>query len=183
VTALEGMRPALPARLKQTSRNSSRPPSSDPPAHPCPRRPWSKRRRGGQLGHLGSTRTLLPVEEVDEVVRIKPEAGTSCQARLSGDDPTPWRHQVIERPPIEPIVTAYHWHQLLGSACGEMTRAPWPAGVPSGTYGPRVQAMVAWCTGAYCLSKRMPQQRMQEGFDIPLSVGTISQLERATTAA
>jgi transposase len=183
VTALEGMMQALHAQLKQTSRNSSRPPSSDSPAHPRPRRPRSKRRRGGQPGHPGSTRTLLPVEEVDEVVSIKPEACTYCQARLSGDDPTPWRHQVMELPPIEPIVTEYQWHQLLCSACGEMTRAPWPAGVPSGTYGPRVQATVALCTGAYRLSKRATQQMMHDVFDLPLSVGTISHLEQATTAA
>src|SRR5499426_2167916 len=80
VTTLAGMMQALHAQLKQTSRNSSRPPSSDPPAPPRPRRPRSKRRRGGQPGHLGSTCTLLPVEEIDEVVNIKPEAYTSCQA-------------------------------------------------------------------------------------------------------
>jgi transposase len=183
VTALEGMMQALHAQLKQTSRHSSRPPSSDPPAHPRPRRPRSTRRRGGQPGHPGSTRTLLPVEAVDEVVSIKPEACTSCQARLSGNDPTPWRHQVMELPPIEPIVTEYHWHQLLCSACGEVTRAPWPAGVPSGTYGPRIQATVALCTGAYRLSKRTTQQAMAEVFGVPMSVGTVSQLEQATTVA
>jgi transposase len=91
--------------------------------------------------------------------------------------------QVIDLPPIEPIVTEYHWHQLLCSACGEVTRAPWPAGVPSGTYGPRGQAPVALCTGAYRLSKRATQQMMHDVFDLPLSVGTISQLEHATTAA
>ena len=100
----------------------------------------------------------------------------NCQASLAGDDPTPWRHQVREIPPIKPLVTEYQWHQLPCAACGEMTRAPWPAGVPSGTYGPRVQAMVALCTGAYRLSKRMTQQMMHEVFGIPLSVGTISQL-------
>ena len=183
VTALEGMMQALHAQRKQTSRNSSRPPSSDPPAPPRPRRPRSERRRGGQPGHPGSTRTLLPVEEVDEVVSIKPEACTSCQARLSGDDPTPWRHQGIDLPPSEPIVTESHWHQVFCSACGEGTRAPWPAGVPSGTYGPRGQATVALCTGAYRLSKRATQQRRQDVFDLPLSVGTISPLEHATTAA
>ena len=183
VTALESMMQALHAQLTQTSRNSSRPPSSDPPVHPRPRRPRSKRRRGGQPGHPGSTRTLLPVEAVDKVVSIKPEVCTYCQARLSGDDPTPWRHQVMELPPIKPIVTEYQWHQLFCSACGEVTRAPWPAGVPSGTYGPRVQAMVALCTGAYRLSKRATQQMMHDVFALPLSVGTISQLEHATTAA
>jgi len=61
----------------------------------------------------------------------------------------PWRHQVIEIPPIQPVVTAYQWHQWVCTACGEVTRAPWPAGVPSGTYGPGIQATGAWCTGAY----------------------------------
>ena len=71
---------------------------------------------------------LIPVDEVDEVVVLKPEQCTHCQAPLSGDDPTPWRHQVIEMPPIKPVVTEYQWHQLVCPACGETTRAPWPAG-------------------------------------------------------
>jgi len=47
----------------------------------------------------------MPVEEVDEVVVIKPEQCAHCQAPLSGDDPKPWRQQVIEMPPIKPVVT------------------------------------------------------------------------------
>src|SRR5215217_4345779 len=173
----------LQAQLNQTSRNSSRPPSSDSPRPQRPSLPRGKRRRGGQPGHPGHTRTVLPVNAVDEVVVLKPEACTQCHAPLAGDDPTPWRHQVIEIPPIKPVLTEYQWHQLACPACGETTRAPWPAGVPSGTYGPRVQATVALCTGAYRLSKRTTQQMMDEVFGVPLSVGTISPVEQATTAA
>jgi transposase len=181
VHALQEQVRALQEQLNQTSRNSSRPPSSDPPQSRPPRRPGGNRGRGGQPGHPGHTRTLLPVEEVDEVVVIKPEQCMHCQAPLSGDDPRPWRHQVIEIPPIKPVVTEYQWHELICSACGEATRAPWPAGVPSGTYGPRVQATVALYTGSYRLSKRTTQQMMDDVFGVPMSVGTISQLERATT--
>src|SRR5215471_13276810 len=183
VATLEALVQALQDQLNQTSRNSSRPPSSDPPQYERPRRPRSKRRRGGQPGHPGHTRTLLPVEAVDAVVVLKPEACPQCHASLSGDDPMPWRHQVIEIPPITPVVTEYQWHQLVCAACGEVTRAPWPTGVPSGTYGPRVQATVALYTGAYRLSKRTTQQMMDDVFGVPVSVGTISQLEQATTAA
>ncbi len=183
VVTLEGMMQALQEQLHQTSRNSSRPPASDPPHSERPRRPRSTRRRGGQPGHPGHTRTLVPVDEVDEVVVIKPEQCTHCQAPLSGEAPTPWRHQVIEIPPIKPVVTEYQWHQLVCAACGEASRAPWPKGVPSGTYGPRVQAMVALCTGAYRLSKRTTHQVMDEVFGVPMSVGTISPLEQATTEA
>ena len=182
VTALVAMVQALQEQLRQTSRNSSRPPSSDPPLPQRPHRPRGQRRRGGQPGHPGSTRTLIPVEEVDEVVVIKPAQCTHCQAPLSGDDPQPWRPQVLELPPIKPVVTEYQWHQLACPACGETTRAPWPAGVPSRTYGARVQATVALCTGAYRLSKRTTQQVMAEVFGVPMSVGTISPLEQATTA-
>jgi transposase len=179
--ALEGMMQALQAQLKQTSQNSSRPPSSDPPQHPRPRRPRGQRRRGGQPGHAGHTRTLVPVEDVQEFVVLKPVHCPHCQTPFSGDDPAPWRHQVLEIPPIRPLITEYQWHQLVCAACGEVTRAPWPAGVPNGTYGPRVQAMVALCTGAYRLSKRMTQRMMEDVFGVPMSVGTVSQLEHATT--
>ncbi len=183
VATLEGMMEAVQEQLTRTSRNSSRPPSSDPPHHERPRRPRSQRRRGGQPGHPGHTRTLIPVDEVDEVVVLKPAQCTHCQAPLLGDDPTPWRHQVIEIPPMKPVVTAYQWHQLVGAACGEVTRAPWPEGVPSGTYGPRVQATVSLCTGAYRLSKRTTQQMMDEVCGVPMRVGTIGPWEQATTAA
>src|SRR5690349_5607645 len=57
----------LEARLGQTSANSSRPPSSDPPQAPArPKAPPSDRNRGGQPGHRGTFRALLPVEQVDE---------------------------------------------------------------------------------------------------------------------
>jgi transposase len=173
----------LQEQLHQTSRNSSRPPSSDPPSHARPPRPRSQRRRGGQPGHPGSTRPLMPVEAVDAVVVIKPEHCRHCHAPLAGEDPKPWRHQVFEMPPIKPVVTEYQWHQLVCAGCGEVTRAPWPEGVPSGTYGPRVQATVALYTGAYRLSKRTTQQMMEEVFGVPMSVGTIGPLAQATTAA
>ena len=171
----------LEEQLNQNSRNSSRPPSSDPPQSVRPKRPRSQRRRGGQPGHPGHTRTLIPVEEVDEIVVLKPDQCGGCHAPLSGDDATPFRHQVLEVPPIKPVVTEYQWHQLVCPVCGETTRAPWPKGVPSGTYGPRVHATVALCTGSYRLSKRTTTRVMDDLFGVPMSVGTISQSEKITT--
>src|SRR4030088_104993 len=63
----------LEARLGQDSSNSSHPPSSDPPQAPVrPKAPPSGRKRGGQPGHRGACRGLLPVEQVDEVVAVVP---------------------------------------------------------------------------------------------------------------
>lgn len=80
VQALEAQNGTLQERLNQTSRNSSRPPSSDPPQRPQLRRARSGRRRGGQPGHTGHTRRLLPGEEVNEVVVLKPDRCSGSQA-------------------------------------------------------------------------------------------------------
>src|SRR5215467_2796559 len=112
VVAWEAMVQALQEQLKQDSRNASRPPSSDSPASQRPKRSRGKRRRGGQPGHPGHTRTLIPVEDVDEVVPLKPAQCPHCQTPFVGDEPTPWRHQGMEIPPIQPTITEYQWHQL-----------------------------------------------------------------------
>ena len=62
-------------------------------------------------------------------------------------------------------------------------RAAWPAGVPPGGFGPRVQAIAALCTGAYPVSKRTTQSVLHDLFGVTLCVGTISTLEHATIQA
>jgi transposase len=91
-------------QLSTNSRNASRPPSSAPPQSQRRSRPRGQRRRGGQPDQPGHTRLLMPVESVDEVVGRQPEQGSGCHAPVSGDDPTPLRHQVRERPPLQPVV-------------------------------------------------------------------------------
>ena len=182
---LEATVQRLLERLQQDSQNSSQPPSSDPP-HALGRRPRrvpSGRKRGGQPGHPGQTRTVVPLEDVDTLVPIKPRQCLRCQYPLEGEDPQPYRHQVTELPPITPVVTAYQLHRLVCPACGTSTRAPLPLGVPTGGFGPRVQAIVALCTGAYRLSKRTTQEVMADLFGIPMSLGTIPHLEQATVQA
>jgi transposase len=175
----------LKERVQQDSRTSSRPPSSDPPQARTqrPRHDPSGRRPGGQLGHEGHTRALLPVEEVASIVPVKPGQCRRCQHPLQGEDPQPQRHQVAEIPPVKPVVTEYQLHRLHCPVCGASTRAELPAGVPMGGFGPRVQAITALCTGAYHLSKRTTQQVMTDLFGLPLSIGTLVNLEEATAQA
>src|SRR5262245_22834303 len=164
IAALETTVQQLLERLQQDSHNSSRPPSSDPPQamQPRPRRVPSGRKRGGQPGHQGQSRALVPIEEVETVIPVKPQPCLRCQHPLQRDDPQPYRHQVTEVPPVRPVVTESQIHRLSGPACGVPTRADLPCGVPPGGFGPRVQAMVALCTGAYRLSKRTTQEVMAD---------------------
>jgi transposase len=185
VAALEAMVQQLREQLQQTSRTSSRPPSSDPPQALAkrPRREPSGRRPGGQPGHEGHARGLVPGEQVDVVVPVKPERCRRCQQPLQGEDLQPQRHQVTEIPPVKPVVTEYQLHQLVCSACGEATRAEVPSGVPTGGFGPRLQAITALCTGAYHLSKRPTQSALKDLFGIQMGLGTIATLEQAAVQA
>ena len=175
----------LTARLQQDSRTSSRPPSSDPPQAIAtrPRREPGGRRPGGQPGHEGQARALVPVDQVDVVIPVKPEWCPRCQHPLPGEDPQPQRHQVAEIPPMRPVITEYQVHRLVCPGCGEATRAEVPPGVPSGGFGPRVQAVAALCTGAYHLSKRTTQSVLADLFGLSMSLGTVANLEHATVQA
>src|SRR5262249_47833306 len=185
VAALEATIQQLLERLHQDSHNSSRPPSSDPPqALPQrPRRVPSGRKRGGQPGHPGEIRTLVSSEAGDTLILVKPWQCRHCKHPWQGEDPQPYRHQVTELPLVKPVVTEYHLHRLRCPACGMSTRADVPVGVPTGSFGPRVQAIVALCTGAYRLSKRTTQEVMADLFGLPMSLGTIPHLEQATVQA
>src|ERR671932_2384316 len=102
----------LEARLGQTSANSWRPPSSDPPqASARPKAPPSGRKRGGQPGHRGTFRALLPVEQVDEVVEVVPGRYRHCGHPLPESAGRQrgrvWRHQVVELLPLAVRVTEY----------------------------------------------------------------------------
>ena len=173
----------LSERVGQHSRNSSRPPSSDPPGAPERERKVSGRKAGGQPGHRGEGRKLLPVEEVDEVVEVKPEVCGKCGHVLCGSDPDPARHQVTDLPPVVCTTTEYRLHTLGCPECGEQTRAQLPDGVSWGRFGARLQAMVAVLSGAYRLSKRNIAGILQDFFGVEMGLGTVSALEEATSAA
>lgn len=174
----------LEARLARYSGNSSQPPSSDPPGAPPPARPKrTGRRRGGQPGHKKHTRVLLPPEKVTRTVTLKPCACRRCGGALQGDDADPYRHQVTDIPKVVASVVEYRLHTLRCGGCGTTTRATLPAGVPTGQFGPRLQAAVSLLSGDYRLSKREIEEVVEDFFGVPIAVGSVSNLEQATSEA
>src|SRR4051794_8965074 len=169
----------LEARLKLNSTNSSKPPSSDPIGMKRkPPAPPSGKKRGGQPGHRKTQRVLVPPEKVREAVECKPDACRRCGHGLVGDDPEPLIHQVAELPRIEPIVDEYRLHRLTCPACRAATCGTLPAGVPTGGFGPYLQAVLAMFAGAYRLSKRQIRQVAADVFTLSICTGMISKLER-----
>jgi transposase len=182
--ALQQQVDQLKQRLKQNSTNSSRPPSSDPPhVKRRPPTPATGRKRGGQPGHARQQRPLVPPEQIKQSVPVKPSACRKCGQALHGEDPQPRRHQVAEIPPVQAEVTEYRLHRLICTACGTRTSASLPVGVPTGAFGPRLQALLAVLAGGYRLGKRPIRQLASDLFGLSISTGMVAKLERATAEA
>lgn len=175
---LEARVAELERRLNRSSRNSSLPPSQDPPS--APKRPgWkgSGRTRGGQPGHEGRHRPLLPLEQVDEVVDHWPERCRSCAHTFAEpelvDALEPWRHQVAELPPIAVRVSEHRLHSVSCPQCATATRAEPPRELPRSAFGPRLQAAVVTLAVRNRVSRRDTTELARELFGVELATGSV----------
>jgi transposase len=184
LTALATELAQLRERIGRSSRNSSKPPSSDGPGFKPPeRRKGSGRKRGGQPGHPGSGPEPLPIERVDEVVEYHPDACRRCGTLLHGEDPDPLRHQVIEIPPITPVVIEHRLHRLVCPCCSTSTCATLPAEVEGSHYGPRLSALVGLLGSAFPLSFSKTQALLQQLVGVEMSRGAIARVRQRLSAA
>ena len=177
----------LKAKLSQSSSNSNRPPSSDSPGqHEArPGKAPTGRRAGGQPGHKGWKRTLLPAEKVNRTQDCYPPrcrrrgCGRRLPRRPLGE---PIRHQVVEVPAIEPHVAEYRLFRVACD-CGKVTCAPLPDGVPRGMCGPRLIALIALLTGVCRNGRRDAVKLLGDVLGIHISLGALSEAEARVSEA
>jgi transposase len=174
---LEARVAELERRLNRSSRNSSLPPSQDPPsAPPRPRGEGSNRKRGGQHGHEGKYRRLLRPEQVDEIVEHWPDRCGSCAHAFAEADrvdaAVPSRRQVAELPPIAVRVTEHRLHRVCCPECASVTTAQAPA-ASRWAFGPRLQAAAVTLAVRNRRSRRATTELARELFGIELSTGTV----------
>ena len=184
---LEARVAELEQRLNRNSRNSSLPPSADPPsAAPRPRQTASGRERGGQPGHKGRSRPLLALERVDELVEHWPQRCACGHVFCTAEREAvaePARHQVAELPPTAVILSEHRLQRLRCPDCGATTRAELPAEVPPGAFGPRLQAAVATLAVRNRVSRRDAAELVRELFGCRLASGTIDAIVQGAGAA
>jgi transposase len=140
VKELEGQRAT-------TSRNSSKPPSSDGLARgPRSLRRASGRKPGGQPGHRGASLRL--VDTPDHIVVRRPPVCPQCAASLADEEVDGVeRRQVVEVPPVQAIVTEYQSFRVCCPHCQTRVRGAFPAAVRAPVqYGPRLRALTVYLT-------------------------------------
>lgn len=173
----------LEERLRQNSSNSSKPPSQDPPSVKRPGKVSTGRKRGGQPGHKGMARTMVPPDQVDRMVDVKPTVCHGCGGHLEGEDVHPARHQVAELPEIRLLVTEYRVHELVCPGCGARNVGALPEGVPTGVFGVRLLAVVGMLTGVYRISRRNVACLMLDLFGVEMGTGSVSACEKKLSHA
>lgn len=149
---------ALERERSTDSGTSSKPPSTDRPGRGrrSPRQ-RSERDPGGQQGHPGTTRRQ--VENPTFTNDHAPMSCGGCGAGLEGAEVVSVeRRQVIEVPPVEPIVVE-HRIEHRRCTCGHITQAEAPAGVNAPVqYGECVRAAILKLSGRH----KMPVAQIAE---------------------
>ena len=143
---------SLERQLGRSSRNSSAPPSSDPPGkRQSPRsKDSSERKQGAQDGHEGHGRELLPASAVDEVIVHWPERCGCGHVFAPGELVVPAgepnRHQVEELPVIATRVIEHRAQRVRCPGCGKCARAQLPAQVTKSARSDRACRRLSRCS-------------------------------------
>ena len=180
---------ALEERLGQNSRNSHKPPSTDTRQGPRPNpKPPSGRNPGGQLGHEGKNRGLLPPDQIDHFVAYIPKTCENCHAPLPkpGPDAQPSiRHQVADLPPKACEVTEHGGFAVACEDCGHVNHGVIPDEVLRYSFGPRLTALASFLSGASQGSRRQTEEIFEDVLGVPggIALGTVSNMEAEASQA
>jgi transposase len=169
----------LEAKIKRppkTSKNSSTPPAAGQKGK-CKRSSVSRsnRKRGPKVGHPGTSRQRVAPEVVIECqVASCSECGaelTDAEQRLLG------RSQVVEIPPVQPVVVEAERYGCTCPECGTWQAADYPPGMEAErVFGGRLEAVVTYLHEVHHLSYARLQVVMQVLFGLLISVGALVNL-------
>lgn len=171
--ALRAENTELRARLNKNSTNSHQPPSSDRPFKRPPPKEKGTRKPGGQPGHKGVTRAVIPPEKVNERKELRPEV-CPCGQSLQGVPGVgkPNVRQVVELPSITPHVIEYLLQSVRCPCCRALNAPVLPPEATTCT-GPNLTALVATLVGEYHLSRDAAAALLQTVLGIPICPATV----------
>lgn len=184
--ALSGRIAELEARLGQSSRNSSLPPSSDSPKSRAERRAAAreqqkarateeKRSRGKQPGAPGAN---LPMSETpDEVLSLEPERCASCGEDLSSAPVEGFSRRQVFDTPVPVLVCTEHRAARRRCSCGVVSSGTFPneAKAPA-SYGSNVRAAALYLLHAQHCSVERTAKALSEMLGVPVSTGFVASL-------
>lgn len=173
IEALEIENRDLKERLNSNSSNSSLPPSKDfKKKKNRNHRPSSGKSSGGQPGHKGHHRELLPPDKVDVTQHCLLPPSCLCGGKINCSDDVV-RHQVHELPVLKLHVTEYQLQKGCCENCHRKQIASLPEGITWGITGPRLTSFMSELVSKYGLSRREQKGFLSEHFNFNISLGTV----------
>lgn len=169
----------LQEQLNTNSKNSSLPPSSDKKKEKLIK-PKTGRNRGGQPGHQASQRKIIPSDQVDQIIECKPDIECKCGGSIVIDSKFQ-QHQVFEIPIPKFEVNEYRIFNGYCDACHDTYKGNLPTGITWKGFGVRAQAMVSLLTSKYRLSKRLVQAWFKDVYQMPICIGSVSNVENTVS--
>jgi transposase len=172
IKRLREMLDKLIKKPKLNSKNSSQPPSQDPPYQPKSERAKSNKPSGGQLGHQGKTLEWQP--KIDEIVVHAPQGQCECgKAYSQGKLLSVEKRQVLDLP--EPkLHVIEHQAQTWECSCGRIRRAEFPSQVSARVqYGSRLRGLGLYLMNTHYLSLERVGQYFAEVYQAPISQGSL----------
>jgi transposase len=165
----------LKARLGQppkTPGNSSVPPSVGFKANRAERRARKRRR-----GHDGISRRR---QRPDVIVRCRPTTCDGCGEPLPlAGQRRVGRSQVVELPPVHPVVIEGWQYAARCRSCGTRTKGSYPAGLePTRTFGPQIEALLGYFHERHHVSYERLVEVCRDVFSLSISEGGIDQALR-----
>jgi transposase len=160
-------------RLSLNSRNSSKPPSTDrfkeqDKDNGDDENKGKKRKRGGQLGRIGTT--LQKVDDPDEIEILEVDRASLPPGRYQE---VGFESRQVFDIDIRRLVTEYR-AQVLEDQFGKRFTAPFPADVTKAVqYGNGVKAQAVYLSQYQLIPYQRVQEQFQDQFQLPISVGSV----------
>jgi transposase len=137
---------------------------------------------GGQKGHKGHYRKLLPSNQVDSIEHCLLPTHCSCGGCIiPGNDHI--RHQVYELPILKLNITEYHLQKGCCESCSQKQIANLPVGITWGITGPRLTSFMSDLVTRFGLSRREQKLFLEEHFQFCISLGTVFNKQKIVNTA
>ena len=163
-------------RPPKTSTNSSVPPSSERKGNS---RSTRRKKRGAKHGHVGKSRVRV---EPDVFIECKLDTCPDCGANLQDvEQKAVGRSQVVEIPPVRPVVIEAQRYGCICPDCGREQSADYPDGMESErVFGCRLTALVTYLHEIHHISYVRLQTVLGILFGLTVSVGGLVNLVKRT---